>query len=413
MTDHFDVTVDPGRKTWHEGTHRLIAPKETLARVTPLLPAMGITRIANVTGLDRIGVPVIMVVRPNARSIVVSQGKGLDLDAAKASGVMEAIELHHAEHIDLPLKLASHLEMRRNHDLIDLERLPMIAASRYHPHLPMLWIEGWDFLGGKKVWLPYETVHANFTLPPPPGHGCFDASTNGLASGNHPLEAVCHGIAEVIERDAVTLWRRLPEATVEGTRIDLATVDDPGCRQVLTRLDAVGLDIAAFEATSDLGVPVFYAVLLDGRRENSHPGIGTGCHLAAEIALLRALTEAIQVRMTYITGARDDLAADEFTRLGRSRKRAPLHALMASPGTGRRFASVASPPVGSTFAEDLDALLTRLRSAGIDQVVAVDLAKPDDRLPVVKVVIPGLEGPDDHDAYMPGRRARAAATGGS
>ena len=413
MINNFDPGAEPGRKTYRDGTHRLISPKATLSRVTPLLPAMGITRIANVTGLDRIGVPVVMVIRPNARSIVVSQGKGLDLDAARASGVMEAIEIYHAEHVDLPLRLASHREMERAHELIDLDRLPTIAAGRYHPHLPMLWIEGWDLLGGKKIWLPYETVHVNFTLPAPVGHGCFDASTNGLASGNHLLEAICHGIAEVIERDAVALWRRRPDAMAEGTRIDLATVGDPGCRRILKQLEAAELDVAVFEATSDLGVPVFYAVLLDGRRERSHPGIGSGCHLAPEIALLRALTEAVQIRMTYITGVRDDLAADEFTALGRLRKLVPLRALMASSGVGRPFASVASPPVGSTFAEDLDGLLTRLRSAGVDQVVAVDLGKPEYRLPVVKVVIPGLEGPDDHDAYIPGRRARALVANGS
>ena len=95
-----------GFKAYRRGTHRTVDPAATLARLQPHLAGMGITRIANVTGLDRIGVPVVMVCRPNARSLAVSQGKGLTLDAAKASGVMEAIELYHAEHIELPLKLA-------------------------------------------------------------------------------------------------------------------------------------------------------------------------------------------------------------------------------------------------------------------------------------------------------------------
>ncbi|MGI9492651.1 MAG: YcaO-like family protein, partial [Geminicoccaceae bacterium] len=182
---------DPGTKRFQDGTHRLIPPRETLSKITPLLQAMGITRVANVTGLDRIGVPVIMVTRPNARSIAVSQGKGLDLDAAKASGVMEAIEIHHAEHIQHPLKLASHNEMRASHDLIDVGRLAKVANSRFHPDHPMLWIEGFDLLNNAPLWLPYETAHTNFTLPSPPGAGSFSPSTNGLASGNHILEATC------------------------------------------------------------------------------------------------------------------------------------------------------------------------------------------------------------------------------
>src|ERR1700742_693684 len=94
-------------KQYLAGTHRQVDPAHTLARVQPLLATMGITRVANVTGLDTIGIPVVMVCRPNARSLSVSQGKGLTLDAAKASGLMESIELYHAETITLPLKLAT------------------------------------------------------------------------------------------------------------------------------------------------------------------------------------------------------------------------------------------------------------------------------------------------------------------
>ncbi|MHA1566275.1 MAG: hypothetical protein ACTSX7_13265, partial [Alphaproteobacteria bacterium] len=70
-------------------TGRSVSPERTVSRVRPFLPAMGITRIANVTGLDTIGIPVVMVLRPNSRSVSVSQGKGFSLDDAKASGVME------------------------------------------------------------------------------------------------------------------------------------------------------------------------------------------------------------------------------------------------------------------------------------------------------------------------------------
>src|SRR5918995_3479572 len=113
-------------KGHRRGTHRLVAPGATVERVAPLRARMGITRVANVTGLDRIGIPVVMVCRPNSRSIAVSQGKGLDLDAAKASGVMEAIELYHAERVELPLKLGSSRDLARTHRLIDLHALPRV-----------------------------------------------------------------------------------------------------------------------------------------------------------------------------------------------------------------------------------------------------------------------------------------------
>src|SRR5262249_47188814 len=52
--DTMSVTI----KSFVEGTHRTVRPEETLARYTPLLDRMGITRIANITGLDHIGIPV-------------------------------------------------------------------------------------------------------------------------------------------------------------------------------------------------------------------------------------------------------------------------------------------------------------------------------------------------------------------
>src|SRR5262249_33662805 len=198
---------DEAPKAYRLGTHRTVAPAYTLERVRPLMAEMGITRIANITGLDRIGVPVVMVCRPNSRSIAVSQGKGLDLPAAKASGLMEAVETYHAETITSSLKLGSYHQLGRTHPLVDVTLVPRPKGSPYHDDEPRLWIEGRDLISRSPLWVPYELVHTDYTLPRGPAHGSFAANTNGLASGNHILEAVSHGIHEVIERDATALWK--------------------------------------------------------------------------------------------------------------------------------------------------------------------------------------------------------------
>jgi len=82
-------------KLFKRGTHRTSPPDETAARVAPLARQIGITRVGNVTGLDEIGIPVVIAVRPNSRSFSVSQGKGLNLMQARASALMEAMELFH------------------------------------------------------------------------------------------------------------------------------------------------------------------------------------------------------------------------------------------------------------------------------------------------------------------------------
>jgi ribosomal protein S12 methylthiotransferase accessory factor len=222
-------------KGFRDGTHRTVSPEETLERVGRFMPVMGITRIANVTGLDRVGLPVVMVVRPNSRSLSVSQGKGMCLAAAKASGLMESIEAYHAERVGLPLRLASLEQLKYAHKIVDVEALPQTAQARFHPHLRLLWDEGYDLLHDEVVLVPHEMVHADYTTPFPPGSGCFIATTNGLASGNHLLEAISHGICEVVERDGVSL-AYMDDKSRRARRIDLESVDHPDYVAVLDKL---------------------------------------------------------------------------------------------------------------------------------------------------------------------------------
>src|SRR5258708_9957373 len=116
-------------KSFRGETHRMTAPSETVAQMRKWMPFMGITRIANLTGLDRIGIPVVAVYRPNSRSISVSQGKGANLAAAQASGLMESIEAYHAENINLPLRLASYRDTSRLVPTTNPSRFPISTTG--------------------------------------------------------------------------------------------------------------------------------------------------------------------------------------------------------------------------------------------------------------------------------------------
>jgi len=393
------------RKSFMLGTHRTVSPTETLEKVRPFLSQMGITRIANVTGLDRIGVPVVTVMRPNSRSLSVSQGKGATLEAAKASGIMEAVESYHAERIDHSLKLGSYDDLARSYRMADVNGLARLRGSQFHRNLPILWIEGHDLIEDQAVWLPYEAVHANYTVPTAAGSGYFVASTNGLASGNHYLEAVAHGMAEVIERDANTLWNHLPSKVRAQTRLDLGTIDDELCLSVIDDLHQADMSVGVWDITSDVSVPSFYCLITDNRHELGHSGAGAGSHPAREIALLRALTEAVQVRTNYITGARDDLAQYEYGEAGIAAKLRRAAALMSDRPVQRIDFRTMPDKRFSTLKQDVDWMLQQLTAVGIKQVISVDLTRPEFGLPVARIVIPGLEGPDDHDDYCPGSRA--------
>ena len=380
-------------KRYKHGTHRQVSPSETLARVQPFLEKMGITRLANVTGLDTIGIPVVLACRPNSRSLAVSQGKGLDLDAAKASAVMETAETYHAENIILPLWLGTFRDLRaRQQRVVDVDSIPRQPGSAYHSDLPLLWIEGEDWLQDDRVWVPFQLVHTVYTTSMRFDLQCFSCSSNGLASGNHLLEAASHAICEVIERDADARFSRLFEEEQETRRVDLATIDDPDCQDVLARYARAGIAVAVWDTTSEVGVASFRCLVTDRSEDPLRPvspTMGMGCHPARHIALLRALTEAAQSRLTVISGARDDaprqeyIVATEATNQDIMRRRALIE--------GARPFSETPTFDRDTFEEDVAWELGQLRRAGRDRVVLVDLTLPGIGLTVVRAVIPGME----------------------
>lgn len=392
-------------KGFWAGTHRLCTPEATIARVSPLLGRLGITRVANITGLDRIGIPVVAVTRPNARSVSVSQGKGLSLAAAKASGIMEAIEGYHAEHILLPLKQATYEELRPAHRLLDPSQLPRLSRGAFHPQRPITWIEGYDLIQHEPVWLPFDLAHINFTV----GQAIagFLPSSNGLASGNHLLEAISHAICEVVERDAVQLWRLQPAAVRAETRVDLDSIDDPDCRSVLERYARAELGVGVWEITTDVGLPTFVCRILDAERLALRPASASecyGCHPLRSIALLRALTEAAQDRLTVIAGSRDDLHREQYRMLMHTETVERARQELARPGPQRSFHGAEWQ--SDSFNADLAWMLERLRAVGIQRVVAIDLTRAEFGIPVVKIVIPGLEAMSKIGECVPGPRAR-------
>jgi ribosomal protein S12 methylthiotransferase accessory factor len=235
-------------------------------------------------------------------------------------------------------------------------------------------------------------VHTAYTLPRPTGTGCFIATSNGLASGNHLLEAISHAICETVERDAATLHSvRAPEDAA-SRRIDPRTVDDPGCGDALGRLDRAGMSVAIWDITSDIGIPAFICRIAERRQPpvvTADDAEGMGCHPDRNVALLRALTEAAQSRLGTISGARDDPSGwDHADGADQEPSTAPEMAGAAI----RDFTAV---PMfdGDSLDADVAWELGALRSAGISEVVAVDLTHEDFGIPVVRVIVPGLEGP--------------------
>ncbi|MBB5868813.1 YcaO-like protein with predicted kinase domain [Allocatelliglobosispora scoriae] len=237
----------------------------------------------------------------------------------------------------------------------------------------------------------------------------FPVTTNGLASGNHLLEATSHALCEVVERDAEALWLRTPPAEQEAARIDPATIADPACEEVLSLLERAGIAVAVWEITADVALPCFVAEITEDPRVALAAVAGArgqGCHPRREIALLRALTEAVQSRLTVITGSRDDIRRDDYARATDPQNREAAWSAIVKAETPRSFDSVPTRS-SPTFDEDLAHELACLREVGIDRVIRVELGGAvAGGMSVVRVVVPDLDHCIDPAVYRPGPRAR-------
>jgi ribosomal protein S12 methylthiotransferase accessory factor len=241
-------------------------------------------------------------------------------------------------------------------------------------------------------------------------------SSNGLASGNHVLEAICHGLGEVIERDALALWASRGGARYQANRVDLSSVTAPQCRRLLDHLRSSGMVVGVWDITTDIGVPAFVCCLVDQEDNpfaHCYSSHGSGCHPTKEIALSRALTEAAQTRLTYIAGTRDDAHREIFEtarnpdRVANARREIEV----LPPGEGKTWSDIADHPAES-FNDDLSFILARLAHVGAKQVAVVEFPPRIAGIHVVRVIVPGLEGLHDAPGYVPGRRARAVLEGG-
>lgn len=376
------------------GFTRTVSPEQTYDRLVDKLDRFGIVRVADVTGLDRIGLPVVIVCRPNGRSVCVSGGKGLTLAAAQVSGVMEAIELHHAERINAPLLFASASKMGERHRVVDLAKLATVRDRQAHADHRMLWLEGFDLITGHPTWVPYETVSLNASAPVTPGGELFASTANGLASGNHVMEAVLHGLCEVIERDAISSWYASSHDKRARTRLDLDSVDHSDCRNVLTRLAAANIEVLVWDMTSNVKVPAFMCLIVDSSGDEPNlycSSTGFGCHPSRGMALLRALTEAAQSRLTLISGVRDEVFREESAPVAAAEIEA-YRALTPTHAPLRQFNESVLLEFDSLDG-DLVAVLDALLHVGINSVIAVELTDPNWGIPVVRIIVPGLEGP--------------------
>ncbi|HUG61653.1 MAG TPA: YcaO-like family protein [Methylomirabilota bacterium] len=389
---------------------RACPPEETLARIRPHFSNLGITRVGVVTGLDTVGVPVGVAVRPNGLSLSLHQGKGLTEAAALTSAAMEAVEVALAERAgDHAEEIAPAALYGGAAPLIDLRRLTRCRARRIDPAVPIAVSRGVDLVSGGDRSVPTALVSINHTnlIPGDP----FDRSSDGLASGNTAEEAMLHGLLELVERDAVALSRALPAAHLARRRIAPSRFGSEGVDWLADRIGSAGLILALFDITGEFGLPVVAAMLapadLERRPDLTAASVcgGYACHPDPARAAIGAITEACQARVTGIAGARDDIGGDWYRRadIGSG----PMPGLAALLRANAEADPPPPPDIGGDTAARIAGVVERLAARGFAEAVAVTIPAPPG-IHVMRMLAPGLEiGPGANGRHV-GARLLAA-----
>lgn len=376
-----------------------------MSRVAPYLEAMGITRLSRQTDLDCVGLPVWCAFTPNSRSLVIAQGKGLEDIDAKASAAMEALERAVAGEPVTVTTVSSARELRRQGD--HAEPLDCLVASGERvlsEDEVLVWSLATELLCDRPIHVPRDAALLDRTR-----RNRFWMSSDGLASGNTLEEAMFHGILERIERDAHVLWQIVGDDKRHACCVDPRSFSDTALSGLVGRIEAAGLVLKLFDITSDIAIPCYTALVAPSAVTGKVPlrfvevTGGSGAHPWGVRAAIRAVTEALQSRLTYIGGARDDVWPELFTTPLPAQTR---HAFLAAPASVST-AAVARP--AGNISVLLRELLARLRSSGIGSVIALPLTPANLPFAVVKIFIPDLENPEGNRLHRFGKRALARA----
>jgi len=393
------------------GTVREIAAEETFARIKTILPDFGITRLANITGLDTIGIPVWTVVRPLGRSLSVSQGKGVTHELAAVSGIMESIEVFHAEQRRPIPTVRDLFECNRDPSFVSPHRLSVRSDADISEGTPIEWLKGKDLFHAAEKWIPAELFDLDFSKQRE--QRVFLSSSNGLASGNTRTEAIVHGLCEAIERDQVSFWSVKQDVLKAKRRVITQSIRDPVCQSLVQKCQTAGLDIFIWHITINIDIPVFMCTIVDRRNNTPYPqqSTGSGCHPIATIALARAITEAAQSRLTHISGLREDLTWSRYREeflCDAGNNKTDLTKMSSQPETINMGALCSAfRDVSFDMQSLLSETLKRLAKAGLRNAIVVDLAE-NETFSVVFVCVPDLEykTPKAHALYTPGSRMR-------
>lgn len=381
---------------------------QTLEIAKPIARRLGVSRLVNITHLDRIGLPVFASIRPTAASghLCVNAGKGVSVAEAAVGALMEAIEYAFAEPgaSDLSFEIVEIAKLESSFPQpMSVAQFCPIWGQSIAQHRKIAVVPGHVIETGANVLLPAELIW--MPVRDLPGVGLFGGSTNGLASGNTEQEACIHALSELIERDTTALNYAKPRSRLvplESLPMEIS--------QITNSIQGAGLSLF-LRHTEAIGRLPYFEAYISEPQPNVPIAIsaGYGLHLSKSIAATRAITEAAQARLSHIHGGRDDIVKRHqmFTKARSGEEVRANNSLKERVQNNTKMVDFSNIPDFSDCCHNLAdawlALLAVVRGAELGSPLIVRLTPKGFPLSVVRILVPGLEQ-FDPESHRAGRR---------
>lgn len=388
-----------------ETSSREFFPQETLKRVKEM-GLVGkksiIPKVLRVDGIDCLGIPVYFSFSKKIDSDDIDYefthaGKGISPEEAECSAIFEAIERYSAKMDGREI-----FKVGKENDINDAMSLKKFVVGdniKQTENLVLEWTDVFEIENNHIRYVPANYVYFPYRPQSEKVKIVLPHDTNGLAAGNTITEAIIHAIYEVVEKDAFCIFWNNNDIY---QNVDITEFRNKKLCDLVDKLHENRIEFVIKDMTTDIGIPAYVALLDCRSKEQPAFVYGSGAHLDPEVAILRALTEAIQLRVSQMILLRykpelrfrkvEGLGCDSHDIIENmiSSSSVGLIKPIFKDNNGKTSINRYEKYNLTTLDECLQIVVNKISCAGFE-VLYKNIERENVGMPAVRVIIPGLQ----------------------
>ncbi len=263
-------------------------PIKLIEEFNPILKAIGVTRVAEISSYEDIIIYVYQSIRPSSHNLIVDSGKGVTPEKGYTSCCVEAIERYTAENFINEIDLVSTECVNKD---IKIKMIKGILVNE------LKCCKGFNISNPDKVvYIPIDLLKYNNDSSHIFDIKLFTSGTTGLGSHYNKESAIASGLSECLERDAIA--SDLPKYEIEKKSLNKYFA------KYISWINEINPKYRLIYHQSNH--PIYAFSVLGDDHEIYGGLVGMGSGLNPLQALENALIESIQTWVMRVSASRDD-----------------------------------------------------------------------------------------------------------